>query len=283
MEKMSYEDFANQCLSGTVKNMFIANLLKHKRMGEGAKKFARAQQFIGCAFPWSETPQGHNFWMGVASNLAKNPNHYAPKPTITIQQAVDKYLSGDVKKRFIAAMVAENDLPMDTMTMDDPENLVRSSFIWVDTADGLQYWIDIADELHKNPMAYAPKNKTYREFADKYLSGDIKEKFIKNCSKMNSNGFLDKPSAVAKEDSADFFYCAFVWSASPEGHAYWYQAADDFLADKKRFMPKHEAWVVASTFENRILDAFDTKELAEKAWGGCEGYTIKKYILAEVQ
>ena len=284
MEKMDYEGFAEKCLSGEIKQLFMENLIERKRLGEGVKGFHAEHQFIDCGFEWSRTPQGRNFWMGVANNLRDNPKYYAPKPKITIRQGVDKYLSGEVKERFLAAMAAESALPLETMTDDDAAHIVRSSFFWAGAKPSGKYWVDIANDLDKNPMRYAPQQgQTYRDFAKKHLSGEIYERYISNCILLNYKGFLDVVPKSIKEDSEDYLYAGFVWSETPEGHSYWSEAAKNFRANPKFHLTKTEAWVVASTYENRILDAFDTKELAEKAWGGCEEYTIKKYILAEVQ
>ena len=204
-------------------------------------------------------------------------------PKITIGQAVDKYLSGSVKKRFLAAMEHENDRTLDQATKDEPGHLIRSSFIWENTKDGGKYWMDVANDLEENPMLYAPKpGQTYYDFAKKYLSGEVYERFINNCVTFNGQDYLDKVPTSIKEDSDDYFYAPFIWSQSPEGHDYWSKVAENFSKDPKFYLPK-EAWVVSSTYKNMILDAFDTKELAERAWGGFEEYTIKKYILAEVQ
>lgn len=198
---------------------------------------------------------------------------------ISIGQAVDKYLSGDIKERFLGAMEAENDLGLDAEVDDNPSTLISSSFIWEDTKEGGKFWIDVANAIFKNPMFYAPKpGQTFRDFAKKYLSGDIYKQFINNCVMFNSQDYLDRVPTSIKEDSVDYFYAPFVWSDSPEGHDYWYEAAEKFKKDTTVFQFKPYVWVVFSEDSMRLLDVFSSEEEATKCWDGCSGYVIKKFV-----
>lgn len=200
MDKMTYEEFADEYLSGDVGRNFNKNLIVHRRAGGGIKTFSSPYRFIDCAFPWSETAEGNSYWSEVSNNL------------------------------------------------------------------------------YKDPKFYLKKNQSYREFAKKYLSGDIYCKFVENCINMNNRGFIDKPSPANLADSDDYFYGSFVWDKSPEGHAYWSKAAAHFRANKDCFKFIPYVWVVFSEGSMKALDAFNTEEEAKQAWDGCDAYVIKKYI-----
>lgn len=70
---------------------------------------------------------------------------------------------------------------------------------------------------------------TYREFAEKYLEGEVQKQYIANVQNLNlgTPNYIDHNLSTAIPDSI-FFTTAFCWAGSPEGYDYWAKISKDF-------------------------------------------------------
>ena len=79
------------------------------------------------------------------------------------------------------------------------------------------------------------RKMTYREFAEKYLDGEVRKQFIANTISLNSCDLINKDV-----DQPLYLYIlrAFVWAASPEGSEYWDNIQQN-IKNKKRIYTVH--------------------------------------------
>ena len=68
---------------------------------------------------------------------------------------------------------------------------------------------------------------TYREFAEKYLEGKVREQYVANIKKLNGVNHIDHELNI-EIPSSIFFITAFHWTQSPEGFDYWSKISKDF-------------------------------------------------------
>lgn len=63
---------------------------------------------------------------------------------------------------------------------------------------------------------------THKEFADKYLSGEIKGRFLRNIVIQKGPGELNREKNFNDpKDIAEHIWCAFTWAGTEQGHKYW--------------------------------------------------------------
>lgn len=71
---------------------------------------------------------------------------------------------------------------------------------------------------------------TYQDFADKYLSGEVKNKYLKNIQESNVEGYWMRDKG--EMGKYHFISTAFPWADTPEGYCYWETVKNNIEQDQ---------------------------------------------------
>ena len=103
---------------------------------------------------------------------------------------------------------------------------------------------------------------TYREFAEKYLDPEVKEKFIRNTINLNYPGFDNEGNKsdsdkLTPNQCSWFVSTAFTWRNSPEGRDFWTEINESFKEEKTytvHFLTPYCSWEVKAKNEKEAIE-----------------------------
>ena len=132
---------------------------------------------------------------------------------------------------------------------------------------------------------------TYSQFACKYLSGEVREKYISNLVREYGEEKLNHNSQII--DPIDYIWTAFIWYRTPEGGKYWADVVSKMQIDINHFAPEPKAKMPTPEKRSWVFWGLRFKDDRKPSWlletrAGARGFKkdkpnlrIRKYILTE--
>ena len=132
---------------------------------------------------------------------------------------------------------------------------------------------------------------TYSQFACKYLSGEVRERYIANIVREYGEEKLNYNSQIV--DPIEYIYAAFLWFDTPEGSKYWADVVSKMQIDINHFAPEPKAKMPTPEKRSWVFWGLRFKDDRKPSWlletrAGARGFKkdkpnlrIRKYILTE--
>jgi hypothetical protein len=109
---------------------------------------------ISSAFNWSKSPEGHDYWSELVSDMGKNEEKYLDiKIDNEMSNKTIKYYINSLKDpyRIQAFTYAKKEGTLDILC-DSLTSSLKRGFGWADTTEGHSYWAKIVNDIKDNKI-----------------------------------------------------------------------------------------------------------------------------------
>lgn len=130
---------------------------------------------------------------------------------MTVGQWFDTIKNKDIKEQALFYAAAEGKLDNEAYSL---ELAIIEGFIWKDTIEGEQYWLNVACKF-----AVKDIEKTIEEYINQIDEVLLRYKALANLKEKKKDILV--PSFYEAIDKA------FIWDETPEGHEFWQEVAEN--------------------------------------------------------